>query len=61
MPYYNTCPKCGSNLDPGEKCDCENEKEMQTEFFKRHLKTEPKGGQFEFVLEEGGYENKICS
>ena len=22
--YYHTCPKCGSNLDPGETCDCEN-------------------------------------
>ena len=22
MAYYNTCPDCGSNLDPGEKCDC---------------------------------------
>ena len=22
MPYYWTCPYCGANLDPGEKCDC---------------------------------------
>lgn len=22
MPYYHTCPLCGANLDPGEKCDC---------------------------------------
>ena len=22
---YWTCPKCGANLDFGEKCDCENE------------------------------------
>lgn len=21
--YYKTCQLCGSNLDPGEKCDCE--------------------------------------
>ena len=20
--YYRTCPDCGANLDPGEKCDC---------------------------------------
>ncbi len=19
---YITCPECGANLDPGEKCDC---------------------------------------
>lgn len=23
--YYWTCPKCGSNNDPGERCDCEKE------------------------------------
>jgi len=22
MSYYRTCPHCGSNLDPGEKCPC---------------------------------------
>lgn len=27
MAYYNTCPKCGANLDPGEKCTCWQEKE----------------------------------
>ena len=21
--YYHTCPLCGANLDPGERCDCE--------------------------------------
>lgn len=20
---YRTCPQCGSNLDPGETCDCQ--------------------------------------
>lgn len=20
--YYHTCPLCGANLDPGERCDC---------------------------------------
>ena len=20
--YYNVCPYCGANLDPGERCDC---------------------------------------
>ncbi len=24
MQYY-TCPECGQNLDPGEKCDCQRE------------------------------------
>lgn len=22
MAYYKTCPLCGANLDPDEKCDC---------------------------------------
>lgn len=26
MPYYNKCPYCHSNLDPGEKCDCREER-----------------------------------
>lgn len=21
---YNTCPICGANLDPGEKCECQS-------------------------------------
>ena len=23
MAEYRTCPYCGANLDPGERCDCE--------------------------------------
>lgn len=23
-PYYWTCPYCGANLDPGERCDCKD-------------------------------------
>lgn len=26
MAMYNTCPNCGANLDPSEKCDCQKEK-----------------------------------
>lgn len=25
--YYRTCPNCGANLDPGERCDCQDKKE----------------------------------
>lgn len=28
--YFVTCPFCGSNLDPGERCDCQNESEVKT-------------------------------
>ena len=27
--YYNECPFCGCNLDPGERCDCRDEKEKE--------------------------------
>lgn len=27
--YYRTCPHCGSNLDPGEKCDCQEREGSQ--------------------------------
>lgn len=30
MPYYWTCPYCGANLDPGERCDCKNETKEET-------------------------------
>lgn len=66
MAYYNTCPNCGCNLDPGKKCDCENEKakeqEKKREFFDRHLKMESKAGQLTFVFDnrEGSYEKKMC-
>lgn len=26
MAQYVTCPNCGANLDPGERCDCQKEK-----------------------------------
>ena len=27
MPYYRVCPYCGSHLDPGERCDCQDKEE----------------------------------
>ena len=27
MAQYITCPDCGANLDPGEKCDCKENKD----------------------------------
>lgn len=31
MAYFNTCPICGANLDPGEQCDCQDNKEQPEE------------------------------
>lgn len=27
--YHHTCPICHSTLDPGESCDCQDEKEPE--------------------------------
>lgn len=35
MSYYVTCPNCGANLDPGEKCDCT--KQLNTEEEKKNI------------------------
>lgn len=29
MSMYWTCPYCHSNLDPGERCDCQKEKQIK--------------------------------
>lgn len=31
MGFYKTCPHCGDNLDPGEKCDCQDTKKEKEE------------------------------
>lgn len=52
MAFYRTCPKCGGNLDPGEKCDCEEraEQEQEREEIERFLVQEKSSGQMAFVL-----------
>lgn len=50
MAYYSICPNCGASLDPGEKCDCQEEKERKQDFFAKHLKMEPEAGQLAFVF-----------
>lgn len=60
MAYFDTCSYCGGTLDPGEKCDCRDEKKEQEEFFGRHLKMNPRTGQMAFCLDgkEAGYAGK---
>ncbi len=31
MAFYKTCPLCGVNLDPGEKCDCQDTQKTEVE------------------------------
>ena len=44
MGFYKKCPACGASLDPGEKCDCEDETNTSN-----HEKL-----QFSFVKRENG-------
>lgn len=39
------CPICGANLDPGEKCDCLDERQRYLRQFRV-----TKNGQYEFNL-----------
>lgn len=50
MAYYNVCPDCGANLDPGEKCDCKNERIRSREFFARKIRMESGTQQLAFVF-----------
>ena len=55
MAYYNVCPHCGCNLDPGEKCDCESIKAREQEtnriFYSQILMADEKGGQMAFTFD----------
>lgn len=48
--YYNECPRCGACLDPGERCDCEDERRRQTELIMSMLRENKENHQMELVL-----------
>lgn len=50
-PYYNPCPDCGANLDPGERCDCRTRKAELRESVALKIKADPKTGQYAFRLD----------
>ena len=60
MAYYNVCPHCGCNLDPGEKRDCESikarEQETSRAFYSQFLRADDSNGQMSFVFDhpQGG-------
>lgn len=43
MAYYSTCPLCGGSLDPGERCDCEVERNRIALKYEKNLHTENDG------------------
>lgn len=32
MAMFNICEHCGANLDPGEKCDCQNNEDLEVKY-----------------------------
>lgn len=50
MAYYNTCPECGANLDPGEPCDCMVEKAKRERFYESVTSITQKNRQLSFSL-----------
>jgi hypothetical protein len=56
MAYFNTCPDCGSNLDPGENCDCRSTAIRRRKDYMRQFKVNTKTGQivFGFAMDNVG-------
>lgn len=39
MGFFRTCPDCGCNLDPNEKCDCQNKEAKEANGYDKAEKT----------------------
>jgi len=50
--YFNVCPHCGAHLDPGEQCDCLQEKQ-KSPVQEHKLSDSEKGGRTNY--ESGSY------
>lgn len=48
MAYFRRCPRCGANLDPDERCDCEFQKAREREHFEKHTYADDRTGQLMF-------------
>lgn len=60
MAYFRVCPNCGDNLDPGERCDCEREKQKREEKAQRMLFVDRNGQMtFNFTKEEKFLEKAV--
>lgn len=59
MAFYHTCPHCGSNLDPGEKCDCESEAVERERIFMESTRTNPITGQMSFDWDGKESDNEV--
>jgi hypothetical protein len=58
--YYRTCRHCGANLDPGEKCDCQEAYDRRVSEVTALTKSGLKGEQLRTAAREmiGRWENE---
>lgn len=52
MAYYDVCPDCGANLDPGESCNCRDEEMRKQESIEKMFQENQDTGQYEFRFSE---------
>lgn len=56
--YYRVCQKCGAALDPGERCDCEEERirerEREEERIDKLYVEDQRTNQLTFNLDRAG-------
>lgn len=58
--YYHRCKDCGSYLDPGEKCDCQEAKVQKERVIEKMLEPS-KSGQMVFrFAKENEYEKRLA-
>ena len=55
--YYNECPFCGCNLDPGDRCECRDEHEIK---MRKRLSANMRMNELLEVEEWKQEELKIC-
>ena len=54
MSYYDTCDICGANIDPGEKCDCMENRIIQVNYFTKLFDSD-RDGQIRMKVEDFEY------
>lgn len=59
MAFYHTCPLCGCNLDPGERCDCESEAAERERLFMENTRMNPITGQMSFNWDGKESKNEV--
>lgn len=57
--YYRTCKHCGSNLDPGEKCDCQKDRINKMNHL-MSLFNDDVDGQISMKVEDFEYAGNQC-